>query len=158
MIKFDLLHSNVLHFISGKRSLHDYKFSFFFVPFQLSEIVNSLSPQGQLPLQLALIGRSSAIAQTLVQTGGADINAYDGEGSTLLIDSIKRGDGFSAQFLLDKKCNVNLTTRNTNDTALHIICTYSEKTCDAETYKSMLEIGKQLLQDGADSNLQNTKG
>ena len=40
-------------------------------------MVNSLSPQGQLPLQLALLGRSTAIAQTLVQNGSANVNAYD---------------------------------------------------------------------------------
>lgn len=46
--------------------------------FQLPELVNSLSPQGQLPLQLALLGRSATIAATLVQNGSADVNAYDG--------------------------------------------------------------------------------
>ena len=48
----------------------------FLYPFQLSEIVNSLSPQGQLPLGLALMGRSTGIAQTLLETGRADINAF----------------------------------------------------------------------------------
>lgn len=76
----------------------------------------------------------------------------------MLIDAVKRGDGFSAQFLLDKKCDVNLTTRNTSDTALHLACTYSEKTCDGDTYNSMLKIGKQLLEHGADPNIQNIKG
>lgn len=47
--------------------------------FQLSEIVNSVSPQGQLPLGIALMGRSTNIAQTLVQTGKADLNAYNAE-------------------------------------------------------------------------------
>lgn len=41
--------------------------------------MNSLSPQGQLPLGIALISQSTAIAQTLVQNGQADLNAYDGE-------------------------------------------------------------------------------
>lgn len=43
------------------------------------EIVNSLSKQGQLPLGLALQGRSTPIAQTLIKTGKADVNAYNGE-------------------------------------------------------------------------------
>lgn len=47
--------------------------------FQLSEVVNSVSPQGQLPLGIALMGRSTGIAQTLVQTGKADVNAYNAE-------------------------------------------------------------------------------
>lgn len=41
--------------------------------------MNSLSPQGQLPLGIALMSRSAAIAQTLVQNGKADVNAYNGE-------------------------------------------------------------------------------
>lgn len=41
--------------------------------------MNSLSPQGQLPLGLALMGRSTAIAQTLVRNGKADVNAYNAE-------------------------------------------------------------------------------
>lgn len=51
----------------------------FIFALQLSEIVNSISPQGQLPLGIALMGRSTAIAQTLVQTGKADVNAYNAE-------------------------------------------------------------------------------
>lgn len=46
---------------------------------QLPEIVNSVSPQGQLPLGIALMGRSTTIAQTLVQNGKADVNAYNTE-------------------------------------------------------------------------------
>lgn len=44
--------------------------------------MNSVSPQGQLPLGIALMGRSIAIAQTLVQNGKADVNAYNTEVST----------------------------------------------------------------------------
>lgn len=47
--------------------------------FQLSEVVNSLSPQGQLPLGIALMSRNTSIAHTLVQNGKADVNAYNGE-------------------------------------------------------------------------------
>lgn len=43
------------------------------------EIVNSLSAQGQLPLGLALLGRNAQIALTLVNTGKADVNAYNGD-------------------------------------------------------------------------------
>lgn len=50
-----------------------------FVSFQTPEVVNSLSSQGQLPLGLALIGRSKAIADTLVDSGRADVNAINGE-------------------------------------------------------------------------------
>ncbi|XP_055604737.1 rabankyrin-5 [Uranotaenia lowii] len=124
----------------------------------LNEIVNSLSPQGQLPLGLALMGRSTAIAQTLLETGKADINALTSDGCPLLIDAVKRGDGFTAKFLLDKNCNVNLIARDTADTALHLVCTYAEKSTDSETFRDMLSIGKQLLKLGADTNLQNMRG
>lgn len=52
--------------------------------FQLSEVVNGLSEQGQLPLGLALMGRSTAIAQTLVDSGSANINAYNADVSKYL--------------------------------------------------------------------------
>lgn len=156
-----------------------------FYLFQLSEIVNSLSPQGQLPLGIALMSRSTAIAQTLFQNGKADVNAYDADvsiypcsnlnyslfgytyvclylcsmqGCTLLIDAVKRGDGFAAQFLLEKECDVNLTSRVTANTALHLVCTYSEKSCDSETLNEMIAVGKTLLEKKADPNVQNRKG
>lgn len=124
----------------------------------LSKIVNSLSPQGQLPLGLALMGRSTGIAQTLLETGGADINAFTSEGCTLLIDAIKRGDGFTAQFLLDKGCDIDLAAKDTSDTALHLVCTYAEKSSDPETFRDMLSVGKQLLKRRADPNVQNIRG
>lgn len=80
------------------------------------------------------------------------------QGSTLLIDAVQRGDGFAAQFLLDKDCNVNLTARSTADTALHLVCTYSEKLNENDTYKDMVLVGKALLQKGTDTNLQNNRG
>lgn len=45
--------------------------------FQLSEVVNSLSEHGQLPLQLALYSKNLQISQTLVKNGCANVNAYD---------------------------------------------------------------------------------
>lgn len=80
------------------------------------------------------------------------------QGSTLLIDAVKRGDGFAAHFLLEKDCDVNLTSRVTADTALHLVCTYSEKSCDAETLTEMISVGKVLLEKKADPNVQNRRG
>jgi rabankyrin-5 len=106
-----------------------------------------------------LIGRSKAIADTLIQRGGADLNAFDGEGCTLLIDAVKRGDAFSGRYLLDANCNVNLTSRSSVDTALHLVCTYAEKTTsDPDTFQDMLSIGEQLLAKNADLNIQNIRG
>lgn len=75
-----------------------------------------------------------------------------------MIDAVKRSDGFSARFLLEHGCNVNLTSRVTADTALHLICTYSEKSCDPETFIEMIAIGKMIVENGADLNAQNRKG
>lgn len=94
----------------------------------------------------------------MVQNGGADVNARNSEGTTLLIDAIKRGDGFAAKFLLDNNCKVNLTTGESEDTALHYICTYSRETSDPETFKEMLEVGRKILSMNAEVNKQNSKG
>lgn len=87
-------------------------------------------------------------------------NFFPLQGCTLLIDAVQRGDGFTAQFLLDRDCDVNLTAKSTTDTALHIVCTYSEKSSDidSDTYKEMVLVGKALLQQRADPNLQNNRG
>ena len=120
--------------------------------------MNSLSPQGHLSLGLALMEQHTAIANTLVQNGNADVNARNGDGATLLIDAIKRGDGFSAKFLLENYCDANLTTKETEDTALHYLCTFSKETSDPETFKKLLEVGTKILSMKVDVNKQNSKG
>lgn len=78
----------------------------------------------------------------------------------MLIDAVKRGDGFAAKFLLDQpSCNATLTDRTSDDSALHLACTYAESTCDPTTYDEMLEVAKRLLSEHkADPNLRNQKG
>lgn len=77
----------------------------------------------------------------------------------MLIDAIKRGDGFAAQFLLENDdCDVNLTSKLTADTALHLVCTYSDKSCDSDTFNDMILVGEALIQKGADPNVQNRRG
>lgn len=72
---------------------------------------------------------------------------------------MRRGDGFSAQFLLDQNCNVNLTDRGSGDTALHLVSTYAEKSSDVTSYTEMLDVAKCLLDTHkADANLRNQKG
>lgn len=71
---------------------------------------------------------------------------------------MKRGDGFAAQFLLEKDCDVNLTSKVTADTALHLVCTYSEKACDPDTFNDMMLVAESLIQKGADPNVQNRRG
>lgn len=124
----------------------------------LSELVNSVSEQGLLPLQMALMAKNIPIAQTLVKNGSANINAYDSEGSTILIDSVKRGDKFSADFLLEHNCLLDLTTRSTADTALHILCAYNSKVTDADVFRNMMDVGKSILAMKPNVNLQNRLG
>ncbi|XP_017140975.1 rabankyrin-5 [Drosophila miranda] len=124
----------------------------------LPELVNSLSEQGQLPLQMALSAKNSQIAQTLVKNGRANVNAYDAKGSTLLIDALKKGDVFSAKFLLDQNCFLDLISRPSSDTVLHIICSYVESQTDRETFEQINELGKNILQRKANVNIQNVRG
>ncbi|EDW37972.1 GL12350 [Drosophila persimilis] len=121
-------------------------------------LVNSLSEQGQLPLQMALSAKNSQIAQTLVKNGRANVNAYDAKGSTLLIDALKKGDVFSAKFLLDQNCILDLISRPSADTVLHIICSYVESQTDRETFEQINELGKNILQRKANVNIQNVRG
>ncbi|XP_053963428.1 rabankyrin-5 [Anastrepha ludens] len=125
---------------------------------KLSEITNCLSDQGQLPLQLALAAKSLPIAQILVNKGFADLNSYDAEGLTLLIRAIKNYDEFSANFLLDNGCGLNLIARKTGDTALHVICKYSPVETDPEVFTSILSIGKKILALNPNINIQNAEG
>lgn len=75
-----------------------------------------------------------------------------------MIDAVKRGDGFAAQFLLEKDCDVNLSSRESADTALHLVCTYSEKSCDTETFSDIIMVAETLIQKGANPNAQNRRG
>ncbi|XP_011188184.2 rabankyrin-5 isoform X1 [Zeugodacus cucurbitae] len=125
---------------------------------KLPEICNSLSDQGQLPLQLALTAKSISIAQTLVKNGSADINAYDAEGFSLLMRSIKNVDEFAATFLLDHGCELNLTARESGNTALHMISQYNPIGTDQEEFASILNIGEKLLTLNPNINIQNNRG
>lgn len=62
------------------------------------------------------------------------------KGCTLLIDAIKRGDGFTSKFLLEKGCDVDLIDRDSADTALHLVSTYSENSCDFDTCTEMVNV------------------
>lgn len=51
----------------------------------------------------------------------ADINIRDADGDSLLHRAIKKADAFSALFLLDRNCDATLSTRNENDSPLHLV-------------------------------------
>lgn len=84
---------------------------------QLTDIVNAMSARGELPLELALRGRSSSIATTLLQHC-ADADARGPRGRTLLHRAVDSRDAFSAKFLVDNGADPNLTTKLV---AVHLI-------------------------------------
>ncbi|KAH8288958.1 hypothetical protein KR044_003172, partial [Drosophila immigrans] len=124
----------------------------------LPELTNSLSENGQLPLQMALSLKNIQIAQTLVEKGCASVDAYDANGSTLLIDAVKKADHFAADFLLSQNCLVDILSRPSSDTALHIICSYGRYNCDHNDFAQMIDIGSKIIQCKPNVNIQNIQG
>lgn len=60
--------------------------------------------------------------------------------------------------MLDRNCELDLTSRLTADTALHVICAYNPKDSDPETYLNMIEVGRKIISMKPNINLQNCKG
>ncbi|XP_034827404.1 rabankyrin-5 [Maniola hyperantus] len=123
----------------------------------LTDIVNAMSSRGELPLELALRGRSASIATTLLQHS-ADADARGPRGRTLLHRAVDARDAFSAKFLVDNGADPSLTTKEEGDTVLHLIAALTTSSCDAETMEQMVEIAEAAVQKGADLNRQNRKG
>lgn len=123
----------------------------------LTDIVNAMSSRGELPLELALRGRSSSIATTLLQHC-ADLNARGPRGRTLLHRAIDARDAFSAKFLVENGADSNLTTKEESDTALHLIAALTTNSCDEEAMEQLAEVAEIMIDQGADINKQNRKG
>ncbi|XP_044313368.1 rabankyrin-5 isoform X2 [Drosophila rhopaloa] len=124
----------------------------------LPQLVNSFSENGLLPLQMALSAKNVKIAQTLVKSGMANINALNIEGSTLLIAALRNGDVFSANFLLEENCLLDLSPDPSSDTALHIICNFVEYSNNPDNFAEILKVGKNILLRNPNVNIQNVKG
>ncbi|CAG9104276.1 unnamed protein product [Plutella xylostella] len=116
-----------------------------------------MSSRGELPLELALRGRSTSIATTLVQHS-ADVEARGARGRTLLHRAVDARDAFSAAFLVSNGADPNLTTKEEGDTALHLIAALTPSSCDADTLDALADVAGELLRRGADVNRQNRKG
>ncbi|CAH2259533.1 jg24264 [Pararge aegeria aegeria] len=123
----------------------------------LTDIVNAMSSRGELPLELALRGRSASIATTLLQHS-ADADARGPRGRTLLHRAVDARDAFSAKFLVDNGADPSLTTKEEGDTVLHLIAALTTSSCDSETMEQMVEIAEAAVKKGADLNRQNRKG
>ncbi|XP_046387052.1 rabankyrin-5 isoform X1 [Ischnura elegans] len=153
-----------------------------------SEVPRSLDrpdARGDLPLDLALKSRLGSIAKTLVQHG-ADVNARDDKGFTLLHRAVERGDEYSATFLVSNGASVFTTIPARGDTALHLAASFSPHEVAPDEYlffeddrpstngqenqdkaasqnspevvKAMANVGKLLLEKGLDPNIQNSQG
>ncbi|XP_050746200.1 rabankyrin-5 isoform X2 [Drosophila biarmipes] len=107
---------------------------------------------------MALSAKSYKIAQTLVKNGMANINAVDIEGLPLLIAALKNNDVFSAHFLLDQNCLVDLSSKTSSDTALHVICNYKEFKNSSNNAADILNIGIKILEKNPNVNIKNLKG
>ncbi|XP_050312552.1 rabankyrin-5 [Anthonomus grandis grandis] len=117
---------------------------------RLADIVNVWSQHGELPLDLALTLKNHSIADTLVQHH-ADLNISDPAGECLLYRAIKRGNSFGALFLLEHKCDVNLVTREGNDSALHLVA-------GSVQLEENQRIARELIKSGIDVNARNRLG
>lgn len=121
-----------------------------------------------MPLEVALKSRQPSLARTLIEHG-ADLNAKDSRGFSLLQAAIFKGDSYAAEFLIDQlESNGNATqlsevikiSGNTREiqnpeelegcTALHLITGHNSE--------DMLTVASLLLQRGIDPNLQNHRG
>lgn len=134
--------------------------------FQLQKAVNSLDHKGELPLEVALKTRQPSLARILVEHG-ADLNAKDLKGLSLLQAAIFQGDAYSAEFLIEQLknsdeqlcepvkitrslCNIKYPEELEGCTVLHLVTKHNSE--------SMLAIGSRLLQAGIDPNLRNNNG
>ncbi|KAK3918454.1 Rabankyrin-5 [Frankliniella fusca] len=128
-----------------------------FTTFFLSSLLNSVDGRGDLPLDLALRDQQTSLAKTLVEHG-ADLNAQDARGWTLLHCAVERGDSFAATFLLEKGAGAALRTPGKGDTALHMVAALSPDTTDGRTLAALTEVAAVMLSGGLDPNLQNKQG
>ncbi|RWS28105.1 rabankyrin-5-like isoform X2 [Leptotrombidium deliense] len=117
---------------------------------QLTVKLNEMDRHGELPLDLALKSKQESIAKNLV-SNRANVNAIDDKGITLLHKAILRKDSFSAKFLINERASVDISTSVDKKTPLHLLCSQ-------EYNESMLLIAENLLDNGADPNLQDCNG
>ncbi|XP_052802681.1 rabankyrin-5-like isoform X2 [Mya arenaria] len=124
---------------------------------QLSAKLNEVDSQGDLPLDLALDSRQESVAQTLV-SHHVNTSSKDNTGKSLLHKAIKRGDEFSASFLIKNKADVNMTTHLDKESPLHMAASFSPGVTSSEVLAGMARITEQLVNNNAQVNAQDTAG
>ncbi|XP_043938036.1 rabankyrin-5 [Protopterus annectens] len=124
---------------------------------QLPGKLNEQDSNGDLALDLALSRKLESIATTLVNNK-ADVDMIDKNGWSILHKAIQRGDEFAANFLIRHGACVNAATTGMQETPLHLVAKYSPKKHSADIMIGMARIAEALLQAGANSNMQDSKG
>ena len=139
-----------------------------------------MDEHGDFALDLALKNHFGGIALNLVEHG-VDLDRLDEEGKTLLHKAIsrgfecfrllefnikiqlqllkcylilflKKGDEFSARFLIENNCDVNAFTKLSRETALHFAATH-ESNADEES-EGICKIAELLIEYGCKVNAQ----
>ncbi|XP_033627890.1 rabankyrin-5-like [Asterias rubens] len=123
----------------------------------LPDKLDEIDERGDLPLDLALASKQESIAHELVKHK-VDIDRADSGGRCLLHKAVKRGDKFSAFFLIQAGTKVNAATHQEKETALHIAASYSPLSSTPDVISDMMEVAVKLLQHGSNPDQQDTRG
>ncbi|XP_038074756.1 rabankyrin-5-like isoform X2 [Patiria miniata] len=123
----------------------------------LPDKLDEIDERGDLPLDLALSTQQEGIANELVKHK-VDIDRADSMGRSLLHKAVKRGDKFSAFFLIQADAKVNAATLQDKETALHMAASYSPLASPPELVADMTEVATKLLQHGANPDQQDSRG
>ncbi|XP_064118603.1 rabankyrin-5-like isoform X2 [Macrobrachium nipponense] len=118
---------------------------------QLPAVLDEADENGDMALDLALMGRQHSIADTLLKHS-ASVTITDPTGASLLHRAVRRGDAYSANYLMDHGCSVNVATPGDGRTPLHTLA--SQTYVDKEIREEMVKVAQSMLVKGADPNIQ----
>nr|XP_045601096.1 rabankyrin-5-like [Procambarus clarkii] len=118
---------------------------------QLPAVLDEADEAGDMALDLALVGRQHSIADTLLKHG-ASVTTTDPTGASLLHRAVRRGDEYSASFLMNHGCSVNVATPGDGRTPLHTLVSQNYE--DQQTRDDMVKVTQMMMEKGADPNIQ----
>jgi ankyrin repeat protein len=115
--------------------------------------LNVTDGNGYTPLHLACRQGHGSVAVILID-GGAALNGTDGDGRTPLHLACSAGHGSVAVILIDRGAHPNVADKR-GWTPLHVACGAVER---KEKRKTLLEIIRELILAGADTQARDSKG